>query len=137
MNRMVFQFIKQRPRKSWKDWLVFALMMALMLPLLLLMLVLLPVFLLYQVIKWKFWAKKQQSMMTPMGLMVNEQGHWRQIMWPQIDRGEVWLQDGQEIPVVKLKDGQDVLLNGMPKANLQQALTSRGIPFDEQSVVVG
>lgn len=76
-------------------------------------------------------------MISPMGLMVNEQGHWRQIMWPQIDRGEVWLNDGHETPVVKLKDGQDVLLDGMPIAHLQQALTSRGIPFDDQSVVVG
>lgn len=136
MNRMIFEALKQRPRNTWRDWLVFVMMLVFLVPILILMLILLPIFLLYQVIKWKFWAKNQKTIISPMGLMINERGHWRQILWPQIERGEVWLQDGKEVPVLRLRDGEDVVLFGMTVGVIQQALQGRSIPFNEQTVVV-
>ncbi len=136
MKRLIIETFIQRPRKTGKDSLVLVLLLIMILPLVILMLILMSIFILYQYTKWKFWAKKQSSVISPMGIMINQNGRWQLVMWGQIEKAELWLKKGAEVTVLKLKRGEDVLLPDVNTDALKQALVVRGISFHDQIVVV-
>ena len=138
MNRFVLSMLRFPNKKGPFDWLLFLLALAIIIPLLILMLLLIPVFIIYQVLKAKFFPNTQsKTMLTPFGITVmSPQAGAQNISWADVERLELWSEDGKEVSVLVMKTGGVNKLSNIEFVEVQQQCVQRGIPVHEDVVIV-
>lgn len=121
------------------SWLVFILILLVMIPILLLMIILIPLMLIINMIKLKFFPNKNpKTFVTPFGFASYSQVN-RTVLnypWHDIEKAEMWDQDGDTFPVIFLRSGEPIKLKGIPFEQIRALCTQHGITFYEEVVIV-
>ena len=138
MNRFILSMLRFPNKKGPFDWLLFLLALVVIIPLLILMLLLIPVFVIYQLLKAKFFPNTQtKTMVTPFGVTIlSPQSGGQNVSWVEVERLELWSEGGAEVAVLVMKSGGVTKLPNMDFATIQQQCVQRGIPVFEDVVIV-
>jgi len=121
------------------SWLVFVLLLLIMIPILILMVILIPVLLIFNLIKMRFFPNKNpKTFITPFGFAAYSQVN-RSVVnypWHDIEKVEVWSEDGQTFPVLLMKSGEPVKLKDVPIDQVKTLCAQHGVVFYEEVVIV-
>ena len=132
--------LSNMPNKSNPlSWIPFVLVLIVMIPILILMVILIPIILIINVIKLKFFPNKNpKTFITPFGFAAYSQVDRSVINYPwhDIEKVEVWSQDGATFPVLIMKNAEPVKLKDIGAEKLQALCAQHSIPFHEEVVVV-
>ncbi len=125
--------------RSPLSWVVFILILLVMIPILLLMIILIPIILIFNMIKLRFFPNKNpKTFITPFGFAAYSQVN-RSVVnypWHDIEKVEVWNEDGGTFPVLFLKTGEPVKLKDVPVDQLKTLCAQHNITFHEEVVIV-
>ncbi len=125
--------------RSPLSWLVFILIMLVMIPILLLMIILIPLILIINMIKLKFFPNKNpKTFVTPFGFASYSQVN-RTVLnypWHDIEKVEMWNQEGDTFPVIFLRSGESVKLKGIALEQIKSLCALHNITFYEEVVIV-
>ena len=125
--------------RSPLSWVVFVIIMLVMIPILIVMIILIPVILIFNMIKLRFFPNKNpKTFITPFGFAAYSQVN-RSVVnypWHDIEKVEVWNEDGETFPVLFLKTGEPVKLKDVAIEQLKALCTQHGITFYEEVVIV-
>ncbi|MCB1581546.1 MAG: hypothetical protein R3E90_00405 [Marinicella sp.] len=125
--------------RSPLSWVVFILILLVMIPILLLMIILIPLMLIINMIKLKFFPNKTpKNFITPFGFARYSQVD-RTVLnypWHDIEKAEIWNQEGDTFPVIFLRSGEPVRLKGITSEQIKTLCTQHGIMFYEEVVIV-
>lgn len=102
------------------------------------MLLLLPFVLLINGLKLKFFpSKNPKTFVTPFGFAAYSQqdSSLLNYPWHDIEKIEMWSEEGQEVPVVSMKSGESVKLKGVPKTQIKTLCQQHQIPFYEDIIL--
>ena len=138
MNRFLLSMLRFPNKKGPFDWLLFLLALVIIIPLMIVMLLLIPVFIIYQVLKAKLFPNTQsKTMLTPFGITVmSPQTGAQNISWTDVDRLELWSENGQEVCVLIMKTGGVNKLPSIEFEVIKQQCIQRGISVHEDVVIV-
>lgn len=121
------------------SWIPFILLLIVMIPILILMIILIPIVLIINMIKLRFFpSKNPKTFITPFGFAAYSQVN-RSVLnypWHDIDKVEVWNQEGSTFPVLFLKTGEPVKLMDVKVEQLKQLCAQHNITFYEEVVIV-
>ncbi|MFC3192973.1 hypothetical protein ACFODZ_01840 [Marinicella sediminis] len=121
------------------SWLVFVLLLIILIPILLLMVILIPVLLIFNLIKMRFFPNKNpKTFITPFGFAAYSQIN-RSVVnypWHDIEKVEVWSEEGQTFPVLLMKTGEPVKLKDISIGQIKTLCAQHGIRFYEDVVIV-
>lgn len=121
------------------SWVPFILLLIIMIPILILMVILIPIILIINLIKIKFFpSKNPKTFVTPFGFAAYSQVDRSLINypWQEIEKVEVWSEEGKVFPVLLLKTGQPVKLKDVAVEQMQQLCTQHGVTFHAEVVIV-
>ncbi len=121
------------------SWLPFILLLIIMVPILILMIILIPIILIINLIKLKFFPNKNpKTFITPFGFAAYSQLNRSLVNYPwhDIDKVEVWSEDGAVFPVLFLKSGEPVKLKDVAVDQVKNLCVQHGITFYEEVVIV-
>ncbi|WP_154222504.1 hypothetical protein [Marinicella rhabdoformis] len=138
MNRFVLSMLRFPNKKGPFDWLLFLLALVIIIPLLILMLLLLPILVIYQVLKAKLFPNTQKkTMVTPFGITIlSPQSGGQNVSWADVERLELWSEEGDEVAVLVLKSGGVTKLPNIEFSVIKNHCIQRGIPVKEEVVIV-
>lgn len=121
------------------SWIPFVLILILMIPILILMVILIPLFLIFNIIKLRFFPNKNpKTFITPFGFAAYSQVN-RSVVnypWHDIEKVEVWTEDNKTFPVLLMKSGESVKLKDVPIDQLRTLCAQHNITFYEEAVIV-
>ena len=121
------------------SWLVFVLLLLIMIPILILMVILIPVLLIFNLIKMRFFPNKNpKTFITPFGFAAYSQVN-RSVVnypWHDIDKVEVWSEDGHTFPVLLMKTGEPVKLKDVQVEQIKALCAQHNVTFYEEVVIV-
>ncbi len=121
------------------SWLPFILLLIIMIPILILMVILIPIILIINLIKIKFFPNKNpKTFITPFGFAAYSQVDRSLVNypWQEIEKVEVWSEQGAVFPVLLLKTGQPVKLKDVAVEQLKSLCAQHGVTFHEEVVIV-
>ncbi len=121
------------------SWIPFILLLVVMIPILILMIILIPVLLIINLIKLKFFPNKNpKTFITPFGFAAYSQVN-RSVVnypWHDIDKVEVWSEDGHTFPVLIMKTGEPVKVKDIPTEQLKALCVQHNINYFDDVVIV-
>ncbi|MCX7552821.1 hypothetical protein OS175_02925 [Marinicella sp. S1101] len=121
------------------SWIPFILVLIIIIPILIILLLLLPVILIINMLKLKFFPNKNpKTFITPFGFAAYSQVN-RTVMnypWHDIEKVEVWSEQGEEVPVVVMKSGETVKLKDVSIEQIKALCQQHQVTFYPEVVIV-
>lgn len=121
------------------SWIPFILVLIIIIPILIILLLLLPVILIINMLKLKFFPNKNpKTFITPFGFAAYSQVN-RSVMnypWHDIEKVEVWSEEGEETPVVVMKSGETVKLKDVSIEQIKALCQQHQVTFYPEVVIV-
>ncbi len=138
--KLIQVILSNRPNKrNPLSWIPFILVSIIMIPILIIMLILLPLVLIFNLLKLKFFPNKNpQTFVTPFGFAAYSQVD-RTVLnypWHDIEKVEIWSEDGNEIPVLLMKSGDVVKLKDISIEQAKALCQQHQVTFYEEVVIV-
>jgi len=121
------------------SWIPFILLLLVMIPLLILMVILIPIVLIINMIKLRFFPNKNlKTFITPFGFAAYSQVNRSLVNYPwhDIDKVEVWSEEGTTFPVLFMKSDEIVKVKDVSIAQLKALCVQHNIAFYEEVVIV-
>jgi len=121
------------------SWIPFILLLIVMIPILILMIILIPILLIINMLKLKFFPNKNpKTFITPFGFAAYSQVN-RSVVnypWHDIEKAEVWAEDGSTFPVLVMKTGEPVKVKDVTIEQIKTLCAQHKVTFYEEVVIV-
>ncbi len=121
------------------SWIPFILLLIVMIPILILMIILIPILLIINMLKLKFFPNKNsKTFITPFGFAAYSQLN-RSVVnypWHDIEKVEVWAEEGSTFPVLVMKTGEPIKVKDVPIEQLKALCAQHHVTFYEEVVIV-